>query len=163
MGFFKRLAKAASGPDWEAWAAQHGWTFEAQAPDLGGVFHPVPAGDRQGEEYHHVVRGSMHGVGFIVFTRTSWGAPKGATQGNYQHDPHLAIELPRAVAPALLAMSPADAFASLGGSLVGPWNFRWHGDRWLVGAGHVTAPVQVEQSLEQVGVQIGGAPATVWA
>ena len=82
MGRFslKRLAKQmvqpgspdvqhVTGPDpeWQAWAAAHGFEYDLDGSELAGLYRELPP-DRPGlgEQYYNVVRGTWNGAPFTL-------------------------------------------------------------------------------------------------
>jgi len=156
----KRASGSAS--DWESWANEHGWRYTAPAPHLAGRFLPDLARRETQEDYLWSVDGTQDDLEFVAFQRRLDRKVKGGVKKTVDWDDHLAVHLPGVVRADLRAMEPAAAFASLGGSLAGRYDFSWHGEDWVLGSGQRPAPVEVERTLRQISSQLALAPAEIW-
>jgi hypothetical protein len=153
---------AEPSPVWSSWAASKGFTYEfdGSAYGEGRSFDPVADERRGGEHCHDVVTGAWNGFAFTFFARTLWHVSGRA------HKPDVAgaliIELPGRPVDALLAMTPAEAFAAAGGELPRTGEFTWREPRELFGHGRWLEPTIVEGILQKITVQLEAAPAELW-
>lgn len=151
-----------SGPDWAAWASEHGYRYDAPAPDLAGRFWPTPTDRRHAEEYLYSVRGTHGSLEFVLFNLRTPGSGR-AGSATYRYTLYLAVQLPRRPRADLRAMTPEAAFKAVGGSLGGRFGFDEWQDNWMLGGGHGVAEFfEVETLLQHIDNQIALAPPEIW-
>ena len=171
-GFVASLADPASAaannvtepePAWFQWAAERGFEYQHDGSDLqgAGYFEPVPDGPEFGEQYYGIVRGSWNDVAFTYFRRKSWRLG-GRMGGRPSTSGSLLISLPGTPVPALLAMSPLEAFKAAGGELPNTGVFEWRPPTLLFGHGRWLDPPIVEGILQRITLQLTAAPAELW-
>jgi hypothetical protein len=177
MGRFslKRLAKQmvqpgspdvqhVTGPDpeWQAWAAAHGFEYDLDGSELAGLYRELPP-DRPGlgEQYYNVVRGTWNGAPFTYVTHKTWnpGGPNGRAP---QFAGALVIQLPGAPRADLVTMGPDKAFKAAGGELPRSGSWEWKAPDLLVGWGAWLDPVAIEGHLQRISMQLAVAPAELW-
>ena len=162
MGFLDRLKRAAKGHDWQNWAAERGYMYEAEAPELAGRFFPPPPGGDTGEKYLNVMRGVTGGRPFFAFQRQMWGRPRGGGHRNYEMTACLALQLPGRPRPDLAALEPEQAFRQVGSTVSGAWQWRWVEPDWLVGTKNAMNPQQLEGELAVKAEQLAAADPSAW-
>ena len=145
---------------WSEWAAAHRLSYREDAPDLVGVWFPAFDGM---ERYVHVIGGQWNGVGFWAFSRGTWNRPLGSDRGHTWifHD-FVFVKFPGSLAPEIVAMSPSEGFALLGGRLPTGFDFSYRGFDWLEGISPHMSPQLLEGVLENLALQINAAPASLW-
>ena len=151
-------------PTWQAWAAEHGFTYRLDGSDLEGrsFFEPPPDRHGMGEQYYGVVEGIWNGSPFTYFQHKSWNVSEVHNTRRPQFAGAIVLLLPGVPRPDLLAMSPDEAFKVAGGKLPRTGSFEWRAPDWLFGRGRWLDPSLVEGVLESITLQLSVAPAELW-
>jgi hypothetical protein len=149
-------------PTWQAWAADHGFTYRLDGSDLAGrLFDPPPDRHGMGDQYYGVVEGTWNGSPFTFFQHKTWnvGGPRGRRP---QFAGAIVVRLPGVPRPDLLGVSPDEAFKAAGGELPHTGSFEWRTPDLLFGHGDWLDPSLVEGVLERITLQLSVAPAELW-
>jgi hypothetical protein len=161
MSWRDRFKGKLVGPDWPAWAASRDLTFAANAPELIGAW--LPPFDGTSERYVNVVGGHWRTLEFQAFTHGTYRRPHGGVESFSTSNGYLVLQLPGELPPEVAALSPADAFALLGGRIPSSFDFAFRPPIHLFGvtAGNLN-PALLEGALENLALQIEAAPPELW-
>jgi hypothetical protein len=110
-----------SGPDWRAWAEEHGFTFTEEGPELVGRW--LPQFDGTQERYVNVVDGRWRTLEFQAFTHGTYRGPHGGADSFSTSNGYLVVHLPGGLPPDVAALTPDDAFKLLGGKIPSGFDF----------------------------------------
>jgi hypothetical protein len=141
VGWKDVLKKARPGTDWAGWAAEHGWRYEPERPELAGRFFELPREPRRHKErYLEVVSGDWNRRPFIAFRRQTLNTALPTPQ--HENVRAVAIQLPGPPRADLATQDARDVFRSFC-DLPGWCNWTWVPPAWLLASQHVMQPDKV--------------------
>jgi hypothetical protein len=149
--------------DWSAWAAEHGFTYREDAPDLVGRW--FPGFDLGVEAYHHVLAGRVDGIEMVAFVHERiWQT--GPKEGQYhnEREAYLVARLPAAPSGAVLERGAERTINDFGVHLRDNYRADFIGSEWLTfhkSGFHDPRRLALHAGL--LARLINDAPASVWA
>ena len=146
---------------WAAWAAQHGWTYQADATaELSGSYRPKY--EYGWDQYCHVLTTQLHGLHVRAFEYRRYSQGSQGSEPIRSVQRHLVLHLPGSPPPEFIKMGATKAFRQLGGSAPSGWDFGLVGDE-LVGRGQGSLNrMSLESDAENLSVQVAKIPVSFW-
>ncbi len=119
------------GREWEAWAAEHGFEYRENGPDLVGRWIlPLEKGV---EAYRYVLSGTVRGVDFVAFVYEGvWNSSPKSESYDEIRDAYLLAKLPRAPSRQVLERGAEKTIADFGIHLRDNYRAEFFGSEWLV-------------------------------
>lgn len=174
VGWLDRLRKAsdeivlnlrendrdASAASWRAWATEHGWTYQEDAPELIGRF--ALAQEKGAEHYHHLMTTTLHGFPVEAFEHR-WHWHDGHNQQSHG-------SLRCFVAVRLPGYPPADATSAgaeatmrrLGGSVPAGYDLALEEDYLVANRTGSLDAQRLQGVAEMLTLQLAAVPASFW-
>jgi hypothetical protein len=152
------IAKEAAA--WGAWAAQHGWTYQQDAPELIGRF--VPPAEKGAERYHHLLRTQLHGLDVMAFQR-GWHWYDGHNQDSQGSlRAYVVVHLPGSPPAEVVAMGVEKALRQLGGTIPAEHDVALQGDDLVANRSGGLDIRRLQSVAELLTLQISAVPASFW-
>ena len=149
--------------DVEMWAAEHGWTYQAEAPELAGRYAPVYS---QGLElYHHLLVTELHGLRTIAFEHrtSSWERRAPGESGVKKRVSALIVmQLPGRPPDEFVNMGPEKAIRKLGGTVPNRVYLKLVGHEVVAQQDRSLEPSSLIEHSELLALQFTAVPASFW-
>jgi hypothetical protein len=149
--------------EWSAWAAENGFDYREDAPDLAGRW--FPAFDRGVEAYHHVLTGRVDGIEMFAFVHERiWETGPKEEQYHNEREAYLVARLPGAPSEAVLERGAERTINDFGVHLRDNYGADFIGTEWLAlhkGGFHDQRRLALHAGL--LARLIKDAPPSVWA
>ena len=145
---------------WQAWATQHGWRYQAEAPELVGRYEP--AFTRGAEGYSHLLTSQLHGLAVTAFERRTHAHDWRSDTPEHSLRSFVVVRLPGAPPDEFVKMGPEKALRQLGGNVPSGYDLRLERDDLVAHRPGKLHPDRLHETAELLTLQIASAPATFW-
>lgn len=151
------------GAQWEAWAAEHGFDYREEAPELVGRW--MPPFEKGVEAYRYVLSGTVRGLDVVAFIREAvWSSSLKSDVYNDVRDAYLMVRLPRPPSRAVLERGADKIIADFGVHLRDGYRAEFLGTEWLVvlrSGPH--DPRRLAQHVDLLTRMVNEAPPDLWS
>lgn len=152
-GNFDKTAAA-----WASWAGAHGWTYQAQAPELVGRYRPVfTAG---AEAYTHLLTTTLHGLPVTAFERRIESTDGSGSSGSTRA--FVVVTLPGLPPDDVVKEGPERAMTRLGGSIPTNSDLELDGSNLIASRVGPLDQKRLPSDAELLTVELAALPPTFW-
>jgi hypothetical protein len=144
---------------WQRWAAAHGWTYQAEAPELVGQYERAYHG---AERYHHLMTATVHGLPVKAFERRTYDVGVGGrSSGSLRH--WIVIQLPGYPPADVVKRGPERTIRDMGGSVPGAYELAITGTELTAHHQRYLEEESLERTVELLTMQLSMLPVDFWS
>ncbi len=165
---------------WKRWASEHGWTYQAEAPELVGRYEPELRPDYHlayrpdhrrltttAEHYYHLLTTQLHGLRATAFEHRTADKDWRGVASNQDIRRHvtsfLVLELPGLPPEEFMKMGAKQAIRKLGGDVPGGYADVEFFEAELVARNYRELnPLSLQDAPELIARQVMSLPASFW-
>ncbi|MBJ7610534.1 MAG: hypothetical protein JF887_14070 [Candidatus Dormibacteraeota bacterium] len=145
---------------WTQWASEHGWTYQAEAPELVGRYKPVY---RFGAEVcRHLLTTQLHGLHTIAFEHRRYAHGGNSGEGINSLVAVIVLQLPGLPPEEFVKMGAAKTVRKLGGSVPHNYDLDLVGDELVARRASRLDSKWLQTDAELLALQIAAVPGSFW-